>query len=90
MFAPRPRHRMPRIEPLYLAALAAAIAIALALQLLSLPHPWPAAIALYAYGLMAWPGARRELPLTERTYAGGCMAAALALVLLEKIAPLAR
>lgn len=81
---------MPKIDPLYLAALAAAIAIALTLRLFGLPHPWPAAIALYAYGLVAWPGARREWPLTERTYAGGCMAAALVLVLLETIAPLAR
>ena len=81
---------MTRIEPIYLAALAVAIATALALQLFSLPHPWPAAVALNVYGLIAWPGACRELPLTQRTYAGGWMTAALVLVLLEKLAPLAR
>jgi hypothetical protein len=81
---------MTRIEPIYVAALAVAIGAALALQLLDLPHPWPAAIALNVYGLAAWPGARQELRVSERTYAGGCMAAALVLVLLEKVAPLVR
>jgi hypothetical protein len=81
---------MTRLEPLYFMALVTAIAAAFALQLLGVPHPWPAAIALNVFGLIAWPSARHELQLTERTYAGGCMTAALVLVLLEKIAPLAR
>lgn len=81
---------MTRIEPLYFMALATALGAALGLQLLAVPHPWPAAIALNVYGLIAWPSARHELQLTERTYAGGCMTAAMVLVLLEKIAPLAQ
>lgn len=91
MFSPRPcTAPMTRIEPTYVMALALAVAAALALHFVGLPHPWPAAIALNVYGLIAWPSARHELQLTERTYAGGCMAAAMVLVLLEKIAPLAR
>ena len=80
---------MIRIEPLYFMALATALGAALGLHVIGVPHPWPAAIALNVYGLIAWPRARHELPLTERTYAGGCMTAAMVLVLLEKIAPLA-
>jgi hypothetical protein len=81
---------MTRIEPLYFMALVSALGAALGLQLIGVPHPWPAAIAINVYGLIAWPSARHELRLSERTYAGGCMAAAMVLVLLEKVAPLVR
>ena len=79
---------MTRIEPIYFAALVAAVAAAVGLQLVDFPHPWPAAIALNVYGLVAWPGMSRELRVTQHTYAGGWMAAALVLVFLEKLAPL--
>ena len=81
---------MTRIEPIYFAALAVAIAAAIGLQLMDFPHPWPAALALNVYGLIAWPGVSQEVQVTQRTYAGGWMAAALILVLLEKLAPMAQ
>jgi hypothetical protein len=59
-----------------------------ALQFAGVPHPWPAAIALNVYGLVAWPGARRELPVSERTYAGAWITLAAVLAFLEKVAPL--
>ena len=77
-----------RIQPIYLAALALAIAAAVALHLIGVTHPWPAAVALNVYGLVAWPAARREIPVSERTYAGGWITAALVLALFEKLAPL--
>ena len=79
---------MTRIEPIYLAALVAALAAALLLQLLGVAQPWPAAIALNVYGFVAWPGARREIPVSERTYAGAWITLAAVLALLEKLAPL--
>jgi hypothetical protein len=79
---------MTRIEPIFLAALVAALAAAVVLQLLGVPQPWPAAIALNVYGLVAWPGARREIPVSERTYAGAWITLAAVLALLEKLAPL--
>jgi hypothetical protein len=79
---------MLRIEPIYLAALAVGLAAALALRFLHVAHPWPAAIALNAYGLVAWPGVRQELAVTQSTYAGAWMAATLVLLLLENIARL--
>jgi len=79
---------MTRIEPIYLAALVAALAAALLLQLLGVAQLWLAAIALNVYGLVAWPGARRELPVSERTYAGAWITLAAVLALLEKLAPL--
>ncbi len=79
---------MTRIEPIYLAALVAALAAAVVLQLLGVPQPWPAAIALNVYGLVAWPGARREIPVSERTYAGAWITLAAVFALLEKLAPL--
>ena len=79
---------MTRIEPIYFAALVAAVVVAVGFQLMSFPHPWPAAVALNVYGLVAWPGASRELGVTQHTYAGAWMAAALVLVFLEKLAPL--
>jgi len=79
---------MTRIEPIYLAALVAALAAALLLQLLGVAQPWPAAIALNVYGLVAWPGARREIPVSERTYAGAWITLAAVLALFEKLAPL--
>ncbi len=79
---------MTRIEPIYLAALVAALAAAVVLQLLGVAQPWPAAIALNVYGLVAGPGARREIPVSERTYAGAWITLAAVLALLEKLAPL--
>jgi hypothetical protein len=79
---------MTRIEPIYLAALAVAAAAAVILQFVGVPHPWPAAIALNVYGLIAWPGARREIPVSERTYAGTWITLAAVLAFLEKLAPL--
>jgi hypothetical protein len=79
---------MTRIEPIYLAALLVAVAAALVLHLVGIPHPWPAAVALNVYGLVAWPGARREIRVSEQTYAGAFVAGAAVLALLEQIAPL--
>ena len=79
---------MTRIEPIFLAALVAALAAAVVLHLLGVSQPWPAAIALNVYGLVAWPGARREIPVSERTYAGAWITLAAVLALLEKLAPL--
>jgi hypothetical protein len=79
---------MTRIEPIYLAALAVALAAAVALHLIGIPQPWPAAIALNVYGLVAWPGARREIPVSHRTYAGAFVTGAAVLAFLEKLAPL--
>jgi hypothetical protein len=81
---------MTKVEPTHVAAVAVALAVAIALRLVDIPHPWPAAIALNVYGLVAWPAVRRHLPVTQRTYAGGWMAAAVVLVLLEAIAPFVR
>ena len=79
---------MTRIQPIYLAAVALAIAAALVLTFLGVAQPWPAAVALNVYGLVAWPEARHEIPVSHRTYAGGWITAALVLALFEKLAPL--
>ena len=79
---------MSTIKPIYITAVVYAVASALALNLLQLPNPWPAAIALNVYGVVAWPGALQELPVTKEIWAGGWITATALLLLLEKIAPL--
>lgn len=52
-----------------------------------LPAPWPAAIAVYVYGLVAWPAVQEELLPNVRPglYAMLCLAAALLVVVYENL-----
>jgi hypothetical protein len=49
-------------HPTYFLAAAVAVLAAVALRLLGLPGPWPAAIAMYVYGIVAWPVLREKMP----------------------------
>jgi hypothetical protein len=49
-------------HPTYFLAAAAAIIAAVALKIVGLPGAWPPAIALYIYGLVAWPVLREQIP----------------------------
>jgi hypothetical protein len=48
-------------HPTFFLAAAVAVLAAVALQMAGVPAPWPAAIALYVYGMVAWPVLRERL-----------------------------
>lgn len=71
----------------YFVATAIAIIAAVVLRAAMLPHPWPAAIAVYVYGLTAWPAIRRELLPDVRPglYAMICLSASLLVIVYENL-----
>jgi hypothetical protein len=71
----------------YFCATAIAVIAAIVLRAAALPNPWPAAIAVYVYGLVAWPAVREEiLPNVKPTlYAAICLAAALLVIVYENL-----
>lgn len=76
---------MPSTPHYYLAAIAAVVT-ALVLRATGFPSPWPAAIAVYVYGLVAWPAAQHELPhVRPLTYGLIWFGAALVVVLFEVV-----
>jgi hypothetical protein len=58
---------MTEHHPTYFMAAIVAIMTAVALRLAGMPAPWPPAIALYVYGLVAWPVLRERIPSVRPT-----------------------
>jgi hypothetical protein len=54
--------KMTEQHPTYFLAATIAILVAVALRLVGAPAPWPPAIAMYVYGLVAWPVLRHKMP----------------------------
>jgi hypothetical protein len=71
----------------YFCATAIAVLTAVLLRGGQLPSPWPAAIAVYVYGLVAWPAIREEvLPnVKPGLYAVICLCAALLVIVYENL-----
>ena len=82
---------MNEFHPTYFLAAIVAILTAVALRLVGIPHPWPPAIALYIYGLVAWPVLRHKMPSVPPTmYAVMWLGAALVLIMYEALGSAAR
>jgi hypothetical protein len=78
---------MTENHPTFFLAAAAAIIAAVGLRIAGLPAPWPPAIALYVYGLVAWPVLRHKMPSVRPTvYAAIWVAAALLVFVYENLA----
>lgn len=73
-------------HPTYFLAAAVAIITAVCLNLVGLPTPWPAAIALYVYGVVAWPVMRDRLAVKPTLYAAAWVSVALLVVVYETLA----
>ena len=60
---------MPITEhhPRFFVAAVVAVLAAVALRLVGLPGPWPAAIAMYVYGIVAWPVLSEKMPSLKPT-----------------------
>jgi hypothetical protein len=71
----------------YFCATGVAIIAAVVLRAAAVPAPWPAALAVYIYGLVAWPVIRDEmLPnVKPGLYAMMCLGAALLLIVYENL-----
>jgi hypothetical protein len=54
-------------HPTYFLAAAVAVLAAVALRFVGIPGPWPAAIAMYVYGVVAWPVLRETMPALKPT-----------------------
>lgn len=63
-----------------------AVLAAVAIRLIGVPAPWPAAIALYVYGIVAWPVLRERLPVQPTIYAAVWVSMALLVVAYEQLA----
>ena len=73
-------------HPTYFLAAAVAILAAVSLRIAGLPSPWPPAIALYVYGLVAWPVLREQMPKVRPTmYAMIWVGAALLVFVYENL-----
>jgi hypothetical protein len=78
-------------HPTYFLAAIVAILSAVALRLIGMPAPWPPAIALYVYGLVAWPVLRERMPTVRpAVYAAIWLGAALVLMMYEALGTAAR
>lgn len=73
-------------HPTFFLAAAVAIITAVAFNLVGIPAPWPAAIALYVYGLVAWPVMRDRMPVKPTMYAAVWVSVALLVVAYETLA----
>jgi hypothetical protein len=71
----------------YFVATAVAIMVAIVLRASHLPSPWPAAIAVYVYGMVAWPAIREEvLPnVKPGLYAMICLGGSLLVIVYENL-----
>ena len=76
---------MTEHHPTYFLAAVVAIMSAVALRLVGLPAPWPAAIAMYVYGLVAWPVLRDKMPVKPSMYAAIWMSVALLVFVYENL-----
>ena len=78
---------MSHVQHRYFFATAVAIAVAVILKVAQVPSPWPAAIAIYTYGMVAWPVIREEmLPnVNASTYAAIWGGAALFVLVMENL-----
>ena len=77
---------MTENHPTYFLAAAVGIIAAVALKMAGLPGAWPPAIALYVYGLVAWPALRQHMPTVRPTmYAAIWVAAALLVFVYENL-----
>lgn len=82
---------MTEYHPTYFMAAIVAILSAVALRLGGLPAPWPPAIAMYVYGVVAWPELRRRMPsVSPVTYAMIWLSASLVLMMYEALGSAAR
>lgn len=81
---------MTEHHPTYFMAAIVAIIAAVSLRLVGLPGPWPAAIALYVYGIVAWPVLRDRMPVRPTLYAMIWLGAALVLMAYEALGTAAR
>ena len=78
-------------HPTYFLAAIVAILSAVTLRLVGMPAPWPPAIALYVYGLVAWPVLREKMPTVRPAlYAAIWLSAALVLMMYEALGSAAR
>ena len=77
---------MTEHHPTYFLAAAVAVVTAVALRWLGLPGPWPAAIAMYVYGVVAWPVLRDRMPSVKPTlYAIAWVSVALLVIAYETL-----
>ena len=82
---------MTEHHPTYFMAAVVAILAAVALKTIGVPSPWPPAIAMYVYGVVAWPELRRRLPNVSPTmYAVIWLSASLVLMMYEALGSAAR
>ena len=82
---------MTEHHPTYFMAAVVAILAAVALKAIGVPSPWPPAIAMYVYGLVAWPELRRRMPsVSPMTYAMIWLSASLVLMMYEALGSAAR
>ena len=57
------------------------------MRVIGTPGPWPAAIAMYVYGLVAWPVLRDRMPSLKPTaYAAAWVSVALLVIVYETLA----
>lgn len=81
---------MTEHHPTYFLAAVVAVMTAVLLRLVGMPAPWPAAIALYVYGVVAWPVLRERMPaLRPAMYAAVWVSAALLVMAYETLAAFA-
>ena len=73
-------------HPTFFLAAVVAVLTAVALRLIGLPAPWPAALALYVYGVVAWPVVRDRVPVKPLLYASVWVSAALLVIAYETLA----
>lgn len=77
---------MTEHHPTYFLAAVVAVMTAVLLRLVGMPAPWPAAIALYVYGVVAWPVLRERMPALRPTmYAAVWVSAALLVMAYETL-----
>jgi len=76
---------MTEHHPTFFLAAVVAIIAAVALRLIGLPAPWPAAIAMYVYGVVAWPVLRDKMPVKPTMYAAIWVSAAALVFVYENL-----
>jgi len=76
---------MTEHHPTYFLAAVVAILAAVAFRLFGLPAPWPAAIAMYVYGVVAWPVLREKMPMKPAMYAAIWVSAAALVFVYESL-----
>jgi hypothetical protein len=82
----KPVNAITEHHPTFFLAAAVAILTAVAFNLIGVPAPWPAAIALYVYGVVAWPVMRERVSVKPTMYAAVWVSVALLVVAYETLA----